>query len=158
MTEELKKCLTLIFRCKGTDSLSTPDFVYAASMNLHWFPPKDAQKLLEIALSEKLLKISEGKVSPTFQLLEENMELDYRPSSDLLKSHTVLEKKDLFSEITEKIITEAKLSKKEAVARINKMRERMGVDTEVAALLVARSFGIDIDEEISTATRQMLSD
>jgi hypothetical protein len=157
MTAELKKCLTIIFRRKGKELLGEQEFVYAASMDLHWFPPKDAQKLLEIALREGLLKMSQGTLSPTFELVDENLDFEYRPSDNMLKSHAKVEKKDAFSEITSKIMTSAKLPKKEVVAKINKTRERLEVDIEVAALVVARSYGVDISEEIPAAEQRILS-
>jgi len=158
MTAELKKCLTMIFRRKGKETLGEHEFVYAASMDMHWFPPKEAQKLLDVAMREGLLKLSHGMLSPTFELVEENLELDYRPPGNMLESHTKPEKKDLFSEITGKIMSGARLPKKEVVAKINKVRERMDVDVEVAALVVARGHGIDIGDEITMVEQRLLSD
>lgn len=157
MTAELKKCLTIIFRHKGKDLLGEQEFVYAASMDMHWFPPKDAQKLLDIAMREGLLRLTQGMLSPTFELVDENLDFEYRPSENMLKAHIKAEKKDAFSEITSKIMTTAKLSKKDVVAKINKTRERLEVDTEIAALVVARSYGVDISEEIPAAEQRILS-
>jgi hypothetical protein len=157
MPAELKKCLTMIFRHKGKELLGEHEFVYAASMDMHWFPPKEAQKLLDIAIREGLLKLSQGMLSPTFELVDENLDIAYHPSADLLKSHTKPEKKDLFSEITGRIMSEAKLPKKEAVSKINKTRERMDIEVEVAALLVARSYGLDISEEIVACEQRILT-
>ncbi len=147
----------MIFRHKGKELLGEHEFVYSASMDMHWFPPKEAQKLLDIALKEGLLKLSHGMLAPTFELVEEDMDMDYRPSADLLKSHTKPEKKDFFSEITGRIMSEAKLPKKEAVSKINKARERMNVEIEVAALLVARSYGLDISEDIVACEQKILA-
>lgn len=157
MTAELKKCLTIIYRRKGKELLGEHEFVYAASMDMHWFPPKEAQKLLDIALREGLLSLKQGMLAPTFQLIDDDLDMDYRPSENLLKSHTKPEKKDLFSEITGKIMSSAKLPKKDAVAKINKIREKMEIDIEVAALVVARSYGIDISEEMAAAEQRILS-
>lgn len=157
MTKELIRCLTAVFRQKGKDLLTEQEFVYAVSMDFHWFPPKDAQHLLDVAIKEGLLKLSHGMLSPTFELTDQNLGLEYRPSEDLLKSHTKPEKTDLFIEIVNRIMAGTKLSKKEVVGRINKTRERMGIDIEVAALVVARGLGVDIDEEIPAAERELLS-
>jgi len=157
MTAELKKCLTMIFRHKGKEMLGEHEFVYAASMDMHWFPPKEAQKLLDVAQKEGLLKLSHGMLTPTFELVDENLDMGYHPSEDMLKSHTKPERGDLFSEITGRIMSEAKLPKKEAVAKINKMRERMDIDIEVAALIVARSYGLGIEEEIALCEQRILA-
>ena len=156
MPAELKKCLTMIFRHKGKELLGEHEFVYAASMDMHWFPPKEAQKLLDIAMKEGLLKLSNGMLAPTFELVDDNLDLSYRPSENMMKSHVKPEKKDLFSEITGRIMSEAKLPKKEAVSKINKTRERMDIEIEVAALLVARSYGMDVSEEIVACEQRIL--
>jgi hypothetical protein len=155
MTEELKRCLTYIYRCKGKEMLGEHEFVYAASMDLHLLPPKEAQKLLEIVIHEGLLKLEQGMLVPTFELGSE-VPTGYTPPEDMIKSHTKQEKKELFSEIAGKIIASAKVTKKEAVSKINKSREVLGVDIEVAALVVARSYGVDISEEIPLVERHIL--
>jgi len=157
MTAELKKCITAIFRRKGKELLGEHEFVYAASMDLHWFKPRDAQKLLEVALREGLLKLSSGMLSPTFELVDDGMKPDYRPSDNLIESHSKPEAKDPFTDITGKIATVTKLPKKEIVAKINKAREKMNVEVEVAALLVARGYGIDVLEEIAMVEQRILS-
>lgn len=157
MTKDLMKCLTIIFRQKGKEVLSEQEFVYAASMDLRWFPPKDAQRLLDLAMKEGLLKMSHGMLSPTFELSEKGLEIDYRPPEGLLKAETKQDKTDLFIETVNKIVSGAKLPKKEVVSRINKARERMNLDIEVAALVVARSLEIDVATEIPLVEAELVS-
>ena len=157
MTDELKRCLTVIFRQKGKELLNEQEFVYAASMDLHWFPPKDAQRLLDLSIKEGLLKLSHGTLVPTFELSDKHLEIDYRPPGDLLKADVKIEKADLFIETVNKIVAATKLPKKEVVARINKTRERMNLDIEVAGLVVARSLEVDISGEIPAVEKELLS-
>lgn len=157
MTSELRKCLGMLFRYKGKQLLSEREFVYAVSMDLHWFSPKEAQRLLETAMKSGLLHLSDGMLAPSFELSDENMPIDYRPSKELLKMRSKPEKKNLFMELVKKISSGSKLSKKAIVSRINKTQEWMGIDAEVAALVVARSLDIDIDEDISVVELEMLS-
>lgn len=157
MTDELMRCLTVIFRQKGKELLNEQEFVYAASMDLHWFPPKDAQRLLDLSIKEGLLRLSHGTLIPTFELSDKHLEIDYRPPGDLLKTEIKIEKANLFMEIVNKIVAATKLPKKEVVARINKTRERMNLDVEVAALVVARSLEVDIHGEIPAVEKELLS-
>ncbi|HUW43183.1 MAG TPA: DUF2240 family protein [Thermoplasmata archaeon] len=157
MTDELMRCLTVIFRQKGKELLNEQEFVYAASMDLHWFPPKDAQKLLDLSIKEGLLKLSHGTLTPTFELSDKHLEIDYHPPVDLLKTEVKIEKANLFMEIVNKIVAAKKLPKKEVVARINKTRERMNLDIEVAGLVVARSLEVDISVEIPAVEKELLS-
>jgi len=157
VTDELMRCLTVIFRQKGKELLNEQEFVYAASMDLHWFPPKDAQKLLDLSIKEGLLKLSHGTLTPTFELSDKHLEIDYHPPVDLLKTEVKIEKANLFMEIVNKIVAAKKLPKKEVVARINKTRERMNLDIEVAGLVVARSLEVDISVEIPAVEKELLS-
>jgi len=151
------RCLTVIFRQKGKELLNEQEFVYAASMDLHWFPPKDAQKLLDLSIKEGLLKLSHGTLTPTFELSDKHLEIDYHPPVDLLKTEVKVEKANLFMEIVNKIVAAKKLPKREVVARINKTRERMNLDIEVAGLVVARSLEVDISMEIPAVEKELLS-
>ena len=45
-TDELRDAIALLFKRKGRDELSEREFVLSASMDMHWFPPRDAQRLL----------------------------------------------------------------------------------------------------------------
>jgi len=150
MTSELSKCLSILFRQKGKDVLSEREFVYAVSMDLHWFPPKDAQKLLEISLKKGLLTLNQGLLSPAFELSEDSIQLDYRPPKQLIAAADTGKTRgdNLFLELVRKISASSKLPKKEIVSSINRTQDKMGVDAEVAALVIARGLGIEIGEDI----------
>lgn len=157
MTEELRKCLSVLFRQKGKDLMNEREFVYAVSMDLHWFTPKDAQVLLDSAIKNGLLRMSQGMLAPTFEFAEEQLDIEYRPSQNLIKTATKTEKKDLFVEIVDKIVAKSGLSKKEIVSRINKAKEKMPIDIEVAALIVARSLEIDVEDDIAVVEKEIFS-
>src|SRR3989441_11397846 len=53
--DELRDAIALLFKRKGRDELSEREFVLSASMDLRWFPPRDAQRLLQLGLETKLL-------------------------------------------------------------------------------------------------------
>ncbi len=157
MTEKMIQFLTVIFRHKGKDTLTEQEFVYTVSMDKHWFPPKSAQVLLDRSVKEGLLKLSHGMLVPAFELSDEHLEMDYRPPADLLKEDQAQDKADMFMDIVSRIASSSKLPKREVVARINKVRERMNIDVEVAALVVARGLGVEIDKEIAAVQRELVS-
>lgn len=157
MTSELRKCLSILFRQKGKDILSEKEFVYAISMDLHWFSPKEAQKLLGISIKSGLLTLSQGMLSPTFEPSEDQLPIGYKPSSDLLRTGSKPKPKNIFLDIVGKISSDSKLKKKEIVSRINKTQEQMGIDAEVAALVVARSLNVHIGEEIPLIEQEIVS-
>ena len=66
--EELRDAIALLFKRKGRDELSEREFVLSASMDLRWFPPRDAQRLLQIGLETKLLESRDGTIRPYARL------------------------------------------------------------------------------------------
>ena len=63
---EIEVALAQLFRKKGKSSLTEKEFVFAASLDLRWFTPKDAQKFLDISMDSELLTLDGDKVKPTF--------------------------------------------------------------------------------------------
>lgn len=159
MSSELSKCLSVLFRQKGKDVLSEREFVYAVSMDLHWFPPKDAQRLLELSLKSGLLRLNQGLLCPAFELSEESIQLDYRPPRELISPADSSRGggDNLFLELVRKISANSKTPKKEIVASINRTQEKLGVDAEVAALIIARGLGIEIGEDIRRVEEEIRS-
>src|SRR3989442_10973414 len=58
--EELRDAIALLFKRKGRDELSEREFVLSASMDMHWFPPRDAQRLLQLGVETNLLESQVG--------------------------------------------------------------------------------------------------
>ncbi len=144
MVEELRRALALLFRRKGRDTLTEREFVLGASMDLRWFPPRDAQKLLEAALRSGLLVQEGGSLKPTFELAAEEIPLDFRPSTEVLRAAPRPE--DLFLIILGRVEAKTKIPRKTLVARANELQQRLGIHLEVAALLVAREKGVEVSD------------
>ncbi|MEM4265258.1 MAG: DUF2240 family protein [Thermoplasmata archaeon] len=155
--KELRKCLAALFRQKGKDIMTEREFVYAASMDLHWFAPKEAQTLLEISLKCGLLRLSNGTLSPSFEISDDMIELDYKPSREIIIGEQKGDEHDPFMALVDKISTSSGLQKRQVIAGINKVREKMPVDIEVAALIFARNLGIDISMDIKSVRDTLMA-
>jgi len=142
---ELEKSIAVLYRRKGKETLTEREFVFSASMDLRWFSPKDAQRLMEAGLSGGFLERKNGTVAPTFDLSRIEVPLDYKPTKEALREASS-RSADLFSEIVEKIVRTKAVPKREVVSRVNKKQELLGIDIEPAALLVASSYGIEMDD------------
>jgi hypothetical protein len=126
-------------------------------MDLHSHTPQDSQRLLEISLNSGLLRRSDGTLTPSFEISDDTVELDYKPPRDLILAEQQKDQKDFFIELVDRISASSGLQRKEIIAKINKMRERMPVDIEVAALIVGRDLGVDISEDIRNVREQLLA-
>ena len=138
--------LAQLFNKKGKSSLTEKEFVFAASLDLRWFTPKEAQKFLDISVESELLALDGDKVKPTFDYKSVEIPKGYSPTNDLLQ--TSAKPKGIFLKLVDQISTEKDIPSKDVISQVNHTQDRMGIDVEVAALIVARQYGIDISEHI----------
>jgi hypothetical protein len=141
---DLQKSIAVLYKSKGKDELTEREFVFSASMDMRWFSPKDAQRLMEAGLTGGFLEKKNGGLVPTFDWAGVEVPVDYRPSRTALeegRKHPA----DLFTEIVERIVKARSVPKREVVSKVNKEQEMLGIDIEPAALLVASSYGIQFD-------------
>ncbi|MFQ6012089.1 MAG: DUF2240 family protein [Thermoplasmata archaeon] len=139
--EGLKQTIALLFRRKGRERMTEREFVLSASLDLRWFPPKEAQRLLDLSVQKGLLTVAGGGLEPTFDLKGVDIPLRFVPTAEVLENEG-----DLFDRILDEIARSASAPRKELAARINAIRGRMGVYVEVAALLAGREAGVDVSD------------
>src|SRR5437870_3023273 len=128
--EELRDAIALLFKRKGRDELSEREFVLSASMDLRWFPPRDAQRLLQIGLETKLLESHDGPIRPGFDVSKVEVPRDYVPTTAILSSPTPAEE-DLFVRIVDGIAAKTGMDRKAVIRRVNEVQEEMDVEAEV---------------------------
>ena len=141
---ELRKSIAVLYKSKGREELTEKEFVFSASMDLRWFSPKEAQKLMEAGLSGGLLERRNGSLVPTFDYSGITVPIDYKPPKAALEEGAK-KNTDLFTEIVERIVRAKSVPKREVVSRVNKEQEMLGIDIEPAALLVASSYGLQLE-------------
>ncbi len=141
---ELQKSIAVLYKSKGREELTEKEFVFSASMDLRWFSPKDAQKLMDAGLSGGFLERRNGSLVPTFDYMGVTVPVDYKPPRTALEEGAK-KNTDLFTEIVEAIVKAKSVPKREVVSRVNKEQEMLGIDIEPAALLVASSYGMRIE-------------
>jgi hypothetical protein len=141
--EELKRTLALLFRRKGRDRLTEKEFVFSASMDLRWFSPKEAQRLLRLGLEARLLEAEDGELRPTFDVDGMVIPLDFVPSGEVLATPPP-SGDDLLASLVAHIVAATGRDRKDVVAKVNEVQEEMDVDVEVAALLGGMAMGADM--------------
>lgn len=139
----LQNAIALLFRRKGREELSEKEFVLSASMDLRWFPPKDAQRLLQRGLEANLLESRAGVIRPTFDVNAVDVPRDFTPTVEVLEAPTA-KSEELFLGIVDTIVAHTKSDRRTVIASINAIQERMDIEVEVAALVAAHKSGIDV--------------
>ncbi len=141
--EELRYAIALLFRRKGRDELTEREFVLSASMDLRWFPPRDAQRLLQLGLETNLLESHGGNLRPAFPLDSVDVPRDFVPTAKTLEVASPVSE-DVFLRLVDAIVAATKSERRAVIAAVNGVQERMDVDVEVAALIAARQAGVDV--------------
>jgi len=147
MAEEPKTALAAFFQMRGHDAISESEFVMDASYKLRWFTPKEAQRLLEIGVDRGLLRSEAGNVRVAFDVGAVSVPVNYHPGPEVLAAPP--KPADLFAVLLGRLQRATGEERAPLVARINRTQERMGVDADVAAALVARGLGVDVADLIA---------
>lgn len=151
---ELETCIAVLFKRLGKNVITKKEFVFSASIDFRWFSPGEAESLLNIALNKGLLTTTEDYLKPTFNIAEVEAPLSFKPTKEVLIGKK--EELSVFAQILKAMADSSKLGRRDLVARINKVQERLGVDIEVAALLVARDLNVDVTPYIDPVTKEVL--
>ncbi len=139
--EELVESLAYLFQRKGKNVLSEQELVLSASMDLGWFSPDEAKQLIEVCLELKLLKETENGLEPTFEYKAISIPIDFSPSKSILE---VKSQEPLLLSIVRSIDEKTNLGRNSIMAEINKKQSALDVEIEVAAILIAKNYGVDI--------------
>jgi len=139
--EELRKSLAFLFQRKGRNILTEKELTMSVSMDLNWFSPDEAKRLIDVGLELKLLTKDDQGLSPTFDYEALTIPIDFFPSKNILE---VESQEPLLLAIVRNIQDKTKLDKNKVMAEINKKQNTLKVDIEVAAILVAKKYDVDI--------------
>jgi hypothetical protein len=152
---ELETCLGVLFKRKGKNVMTETEFMLTVSFDYRWFTPKEAQTLLDISIKRGLLVRTEEYLRPSFDIKDVEVSLSFRPSKEVLSGDK--EEVSLFAQLVQLISDKGKLKKRDAVARVNRTQERLGVDVEVAAVLVAQDIGADVTPFLEPVRKEILA-
>ncbi len=145
--------VSMPFLRKGKETLKDNEFLLALAIDLNWFTPESAKKILIQAEKEGLIKSEGGLVTPSFDLAKVDIPPGFRPAQG------VFEKKALFDRIIERIIQGTGMEKRKVISLINKKHEELCklVEIEVSAILVALENGIEVDDLIDEEYTALLN-
>jgi len=146
----LRRAVTVPFREKGSESLSTSQFVVALSLDRDWFSPEQAKRLVDVATSEGLLERSDDDLQPTFDARAVEIPDGFVPADDVLRQRSTFER-------ALDAVVESGVEKQTAVAEINKLKADLAVTTETAAVVYARRKGVDVADLADRAARELLA-
>lgn len=133
----LRQAVATPFRQRGVDRLRESEFVVVLSLDREWFTAEQAQRLVDVAVSEGLLAREDDAVVATFDPAAVDLPDGFVPDETVLQQRSTFER-------TLAAIVEDGTDKQTAVADINRLQADLDVAVEAAAVLYARRRGLDV--------------
>ncbi|RLI85889.1 MAG: DUF2240 domain-containing protein [Archaeoglobales archaeon] len=149
----LRTIIAAAFKGKGKRSMPKSELTYVLSFDFKWFSHDKSKQVVELAIKKGFL-IEEGdSVKPAFDVSSIEVPIDFKPDLSRINSSTV------FDEIVAEISGKTGKDTSEVISEINTQQEKLGnlVDAEVAALLVAKRYGLDISNYIDEVERELFT-
>ncbi len=135
----LRRTVAAPFRTEGSDRMSKSEFVVALSLDRDWFSPDQAQRLVDVAVSEGLLERDGDALVAAFDPAEVTVPEDFAPDE------SVLQERSTFERVLDAVV-ETGVEKQDAVAAVNRLQGDLGVTLEAAAVVYARRQGVDVTD------------
>lgn len=158
MTTETQQALAVLFRRFKEEAVSRDDLVKAVSLELDWTKPSRAENLLDRGLNAGHIEASDEGLSTAFDPAEVDVPFGFAPDEELFEPVETSPDSDdegpsegeapLLDELLDRIAEQTGGDRKEAMAAANARQDAMGglVTIEAAALSVAHSHGLDVEE------------
>ena len=140
MDAEAKIIIAFLFNRSGKTELKESELYLPLSMELGWLSTKESQEFIKYALTQKLL-IKKGELlQPNFQYQKIIIPLAFVPSKKFFSENQT----NLIDRIVVQISIQTKHQQTELLDEIRKIKTEKNLSSEVAALYVAKKYGLDI--------------
>ncbi|WP_423999460.1 DUF2240 family protein [Haloarcula salina] len=144
----LKTAVAAPFRQRGTDRMAESEFVVALSLDRNWFSPDQAKTLVDVAASEGLVEHDGDDLVVGFDASGTEIPDGFAPGEEILQSRSTFER------VLDAVV-ETGIEKQTAVAGINALQSEVGVTLEAAAVVYARSEGVEVADIAADAREDL---
>jgi len=153
----VKQAVAFLFRRSGEAQLLEDEFVRQASLDLHWFSPKDARRFLEAARALGYLSAGSAPrtVRPSFDTESIQVPLDFRATPQILEGAPELGPGSVVEALAEAAARASGASLESVWDAIRKKQDDKLLEPSAAALLVAARAGVDIGPYIARVKEEL---
>ncbi|HET7323158.1 MAG TPA: DUF2240 family protein [Halococcus sp.] len=144
----LRSAVAAPFQGRGAERLAESEFVVALSLDRDWFSPDQATRLADVAVSEGLLRRTDGTLVPTFDPEDVAIPEGFVPGEELLQQRST------FEQVLGALVANG-VEKREAVAEINRLQHSSAITIETAAVLYARRRDVEVREATERALDEL---
>lgn len=146
----LRAVVAAPFQSRGRSALEESAFIVSLSLDRDWFSPDQASQVVDKALGDGLLERTDGALRTTFDPDGVAVPSDFTPDEDLLRETTP------FEAVLDALVS-AGMDKQDAVAGINQLQADLGITVAAAAIVYARSRGVDVDDAAERARAALIA-
>jgi hypothetical protein len=143
--------IAFLFKKFGKDALSFSEIYLTLSMDLKWFPPNDAKTFIAEAIKQKLL-IKKGELLyPNFHYRNIVIPIEFHPDKNLslnLKDNHSKPSKNIVEIIADQLLQKNPDDYEKIMEKIRCKAEDMQITLDVAALVIAKDYGLPVDDLI----------
>lgn len=145
--DELKSALAVVFSRKDVRRMPRKDALMVMSMELRWFSPGMADRVLAAGAGAGLLRVDGDDVVAAFDPASVDVPVDFRPTENIIElagDRPSGGPPGTFMEMVDEIAAATDSPTREVIARVNGLVLERGFTSDVAALLVGAMDGVDM--------------
>ena len=156
--EILQQAIASLFKRKNMDLLSAKELELLASMELRWFEPAEARKLVDLARELGLLEETEAGLKPKFELDKIEIPLGFKPPKDII-TNLEHDSESLFMQMVNHICLITGLDSQTVIAKINEKQAKFEdkIVLETIAILYGKEKDVDMDKFLPMVKSMLLS-
>jgi hypothetical protein len=159
MVSENEIILAFLFKRSGKEKMSFSELYLNLSIDLNWFSPEEAKKILNDVIKKKLLIKEDNQLLLSFDLNKIKIPIGFSPSKQVFiekKNQEVVEDKNIVTQIVKRINEKTKLEKKHIIDKINESSKEKNIIEEIAALLVGKEYEIEINDLLKETENKII--
>jgi hypothetical protein len=143
---EEKIIIAFLYKRSGSKELKESELYLTLSLELNWFSTADAQKFVDFAIKENLLKKNGEMLTPSFDTEKIKIPIGFSPSKPIYEKKEKETIDSVLEKVIERIIEKTDKSSEEVFRLLKNIQEGKKIIPEVAALLLAKTHDIRIDD------------
>jgi len=150
VNSEAKIIISFLFKRSGKDKLTESEIYLPLSLELGWFTTKESREFVNYAIKQKLLIKKREFLVPSFSIENISIPVGFFPLKKIFteEKKEMKEKRDVTSALIHLIAEKTNQDDKAVVKEIKDMESEKCILFEVAALLVAKAYEIDITDHL----------
>jgi len=146
----LEKLIAFLFQTTGKDRLTEKEIYMILSFKLGWLTPAEGKKAIQKALEKNLIKKEGDEIIPNFDYRSIDIPFEFKFDAKMLEVE-----EDLYSKIVARVVKSKNIGEKKVREEIEELAEKNDIYKEVAALVIAKRYGLDIDDLIDEAWKMV---